>query len=173
MPNLIKKHIACQPHNHNKCVETAMAVAREMCLEAGVRLTPTREQVLFLIWQSHRPLGAYDIIGQLTAHKDQQKRKVVAPPTVYRALDFLLEQGLVHRIASLNAFVGCSIQSTNHPSQFLLCSECGIAIEMESEKINHAIRQKAESYGFKIYTETIEVIGLCAACQAKQGQNSE
>ena len=165
MPYSVKKHIACQPHNHNDCVDTAMALARTTCLEAGLRLTPTREQVLFLIWQSHKPLGAYDIIAQLTAHKHEGERKVIAPPTVYRALEFLLTQGFIHRIASLNAFVGCSLHKAEHISQFLLCSQCGIAIEMDSQNINRAIQQKADSFGFAIQSETIEVIGLCSRCQ--------
>lgn len=164
MPDQANTPIACRPHNHNDCVDTAMKVARKVCQEAKVRLTPTREKVLFLIWQSHKPLGAYDIIAQLSAQESDGK-KVVAPPTVYRALEFLLEQGFIHRIASLNAFVGCSIHNSDHISQFLLCRECGIAIEMESEAINEAVRQNAETYGFAIDTETIEVIGLCTCCQ--------
>jgi len=170
MPNSPRNHIACQPHNHKDCVDTAMAIARKTCLEAGVRLTPTREQVLFLIWQSHKPLGAYDIIAQLSEHKHQLSKKVVAPPTVYRALEFLLEQGFIHRIASLNAFVGCSLHRAEHMSQFLLCSACGIAIEMASDSINQAIRQKADSFGFAIKAETIEVIGLCSCCQTGKAE---
>jgi len=145
-----------------------MAAARKACLEAGARLTPTREQVLLLIWQSHKPLGAYDIIAQLTAQKHEGENKVVAPPTVYRALEFLLQQSFIHRIASLNAFVGCSLHQAAHISQFLLCSACGIAIEMDSETINQAVQHKADSFGFAIQSETIEVIGLCSNCQAEQ-----
>lgn len=160
MPKATTTHIACRPHDHNNCIETALSQARQTCLASGARLTAIRERVLQLIWQSHKPLGAYDIIAMLS---DQQK--VVAPPTVYRALEFLLDQGLVHRIASLNAFVGCSLHNREHISQFLLCRGCGIAIEMDSRAINQAIQQNADTYGFVVDKETIEVSGLCQRCQ--------
>jgi len=167
MPKLTTQPIACRPHNHKACVKKAMAAARAACREAGARLTPMREQVLLLIWQSHRPLGAYDIIDQLSARlrHSGERNKLVAPPTVYRALEFLLAQGLIHRIASRNAFVGCSIQGTDHISQFLLCQECGIAIEMASTAVDQAIQQNATSYGFSIDAETIEISGRCSGCR--------
>lgn len=170
MPKLATHPIACRPHNHAICVDKAMAAARSACEDAGVRLTPMREQVLFLVWQSHKPLGAYDIIDQLSRQMslEGKRSKVIAPPTVYRALEFLQAQGLVHRIASLNAFVGCSIQGSDHISQFLLCRDCGIAIEMESDAIDQAIRQNASSYGFSIDTETIEIMGCCVSCRSKR-----
>src|SRR3546814_13619005 len=101
-----KTPLACTPHDHDHCVSHALAEADSLCARQGVRLTALRKRVLELVWQSHKPLGAYDILAQLT----EQDGRRAAPPTVYRALDFLLENGLVHRIASLNAFIGC-----NHP----------------------------------------------------------
>jgi len=142
-------------------MDSALERARRVCEENQVRLTPIREKVLRLVWQSHNPLGAYDILPMLS--KDG---KVAAPPTVYRALDFLVAQGLVHRIASKNAFVGCSLASTQHISQFLLCRKCGVAIEIEAPAITEAIAHNADQYGFQIDNETIEISGLCQCCQS-------
>jgi len=153
--------IPCTPHNHEHCMDSALERARRVCEENQVRLTPIREKVLRLVWQSHNPLGAYDILPMLS--KDG---KVAAPPTVYRALDFLVAQGLVHRIASKNAFVGCSLASTQHISQFLLCRKCGVAIEIEAPAITEAIAHNADQYGFQIDNETIEISGLCQCCQS-------
>ena len=90
-----------EKHDHRRCVTTALDRAAKVCAAKGARLTAIRRQVLELVWQSHRPVGAYDILAALG-----RKRDYVAPPTVYRALEFLRAQGLVHRIEGLNAFVG-------------------------------------------------------------------
>ena len=95
--------LACLPHDHSRCVAEALAEAEALCAKQGTRLTTLRKRVLELVWASHKPLGAYDILGVLS----EEDGRRAAPPTVYRALDFLLENGLVHRIASLNAFIGC------------------------------------------------------------------
>jgi Fur family transcriptional regulator, zinc uptake regulator len=142
-------------------MDNALQRARKVCEENKVRLTPIREKVLLLVWQSHNPLGAYDILPMLS-----ENGKVAAPPTVYRALDFLVAQGLVHRIASLNAFVGCSISSDQHVSQFLLCRKCGVAIEIVAPAITKAIAHNADQYGFQIDNESIEISGLCQCCQS-------
>jgi Fur family zinc uptake transcriptional regulator len=131
-----------------------------VCQDKQVRLTPIREKVLQLVWQSHRPLGAYEILPMLS-----ENGKAVAPPTVYRALDFLVTHGLAHRIASLNAFVGCSLSSAQHGSQFLLCRKCGVAIELEAPAITQAIAHNADQHRFKIDNESIEISGLCQCCQ--------
>ena len=91
--------------------------------------------------------------------------KVAAPPTVYRALDFLLENGLVHRIASLNAFIGCVHPGELHQGQFLICKACHAAIELELPAISQAIVAGAAAVGFAVESQTVEVVGLCAGCQ--------
>ena len=118
-------------------------------------------KVLELVWQSHKPLGAYDILGVLS----EQDGRRAAPPTVYRALDFLLENGLVHRIASLNAFVGCSHPEHAHQGQFLICRECHAAIELEQKSISDAIIKSSADVGFRVEGQTVEVVGLCSGCQ--------
>ena len=95
---MVTRALPYRPHNHQACVNQALDDARHICQQHNARLTPTRQRVLELIWQSHRPLGAYDVLAQLAAEGQN-----AAPPTVYRALDFLQQHGLVHRIASLNA----------------------------------------------------------------------
>lgn len=151
-----------QPHDHSVCVSGALESAEQLCERAGVRFTALRKRVLELVWASHKPLGAYDILDTL-ARKDGRR---AAPPTVYRALDFLLEQGLVHRIASLNAFIGCPSPEHSHQGQFLICRQCHVAIELDRAPIRQAIADSASAAGFQIESETVEITGLCAQCQA-------
>lgn len=153
--------LACQPHDHSHCVSQALAAAEGLCQRQGARLTALRKRVLELVWASHRPLGAYDILAVLS---EEDGRKA-APPTVYRALDFLLEQGLVHRIASLNAFIGCNHPGEAHQGHFLICRQCHTAIELEQGGIDTAIRASAQALGFAVEGQTVEVVGLCAQCR--------
>lgn len=153
--------LACRPHDHRDCVANALSGADALCARQGVRLTALRRRVLELVWQSHVPLGAYDILATLSAEDGRR----AAPPTVYRALDFLLENRLVHRIASLNAFIGCTHPDHPHQGQFLICRQCRSAIELESPAIGGAIAQAAADNGFAVEAETVEVVGLCARCR--------
>ncbi|NQD81506.1 transcriptional repressor, partial [Pseudomonas sp. CrR14] len=146
------------------CVSHALAEAETICARQGLRLTALRKRVLELVWQSHKPLGAYDILGVLS----EQDGRRAAPPTVYRALDFLLENGLVHRIASLNAFVGCSHPAHAHHSQFLICRNCNAAVELEQTAISDAIVRGAKDVGFTVESQTVEIVGLCAGCQGSK-----
>ena len=156
-----KTPLACTPHDHDHCVSHALAEADSLCARQGVRLTALRKRVLELVWQSHRPLGAYDILAVLS----EQDGRRAAPPTVYRALDFLLENGLVHRIASLNAFIGCNHPEHPHQGQFLICRQCHAAIELDQDDISTAIVRSAASVGFSVESQTVEIVGLCASCQ--------
>lgn len=153
--------LASRPHDHSHCVHNALTEADAICERAGLRLTALRRRVLELVWQSHKPLGAYDILGVLT----EQDGRRAAPPTVYRALDFLLENGLVHRIASLNAFVGCNHPAHAHQGQFLICRTCNAAIELSTDSISEAIVAGAETVGFTVESQTVEVVGVCSGCQ--------
>ena len=155
--------LAARPHDHSRCVSHALAEAEAICARQGLRLTALRKRVLELVWASHKPLGAYDILGVLS---DEDGRRA-APPTVYRALDFLLENGLVHRIASLNAFVRCSHPEHSHQGQFLICRACHAATELEQPAISQAIVEGAAGVGFAVESQTVEVVGLCAGCKGK------
>ncbi|MVW74195.1 zinc uptake transcriptional repressor Zur [Pseudomonas xionganensis] len=153
--------LASRPHDHSHCVHHALAEAEHICARQGLRLTALRKRVLELVWASHKPLGAYDILAVLSEADGRR----AAPPTVYRALDFLLEHGLVHRIASLNAFIGCSHPEHAHQGQFLICRSCHAAIELEQAAISEAIVAGAAGVGFAVEGQTVEVIGLCAGCR--------
>lgn len=161
---MIKSDIAFEPeHDHKLCIDSALEEAAALCKERQQRFTPIRELVLRLIWSSHKPLGAYDILPALAEAGFNS-----APPTVYRALEFLQEQGLVHRIASLNAFIGCSNPNHQCHSSFLICTECHSAVEIESDVISTAIQGCTESMGFQVTNETVEISGLCQHCQQEK-----
>jgi Fur family transcriptional regulator, zinc uptake regulator len=153
-----------QGHDHRRCIDTALAAAEAVCAERGVRLTDLRRRVLELVWRSHRPVGAYDLLEALAA-----ERRRAAPPTVYRALDFLMEQGLVHRIHSLNAFVGCAAAGNTHAAQFLICSDCGDATEFDDEELGAALGRLGTERGFRVRSRVIELQGRCARCASGEG----
>ncbi|OIQ91079.1 zinc uptake regulation protein [mine drainage metagenome] len=147
-------------HDHQDCVRAALQAAERRCAQSGARLTLVRKRVLELVWDSHAPVGAYALLDALKAEGQN-----AAPPTVYRALDFLLEQGLVHRLERLNAYVGCPHPMGPHSAQFLICQTCGQVQELEDPAIGAAIRAGAERLGFLATRQTIEVEGLCQACR--------
>ncbi len=152
--------IAYQQHDHQHCVQSALLTAQHLCEKKGVKLTPLRRQVLSLIWQSHRPLGAYTLMEMLANSSERR----IAPPTVYRTLDFLQQQGLVHRIASLNAFFGCCSPMQHHDSYFFICRQCEVTVEMNHKGVSSAIEQAAVEARFAVEKETVEVVGLCPNC---------
>ncbi|QEI14315.1 Fur family transcriptional regulator [Cellvibrio japonicus] len=156
--------LACSHHDHGHCISDALADARDLCASRGVRLTDLRLQVLELIWQSHKPLGAYSLMEMLAAASTRR----VAPPTVYRALDFLLEQGLIHRINALNAFIGCPSPRHHHQSYFLICRVCGNAAELDNPNLSATIEASAEAAGFSVQTQSLEVMGICGQCSKEQ-----
>jgi Fur family zinc uptake transcriptional regulator len=135
--------------------------AAQKCAAAGARLTDTRRQVLTLILGSDEPVGAYLLLDRLKADKAN-----ATPNTVYRALEFLREQGLVHKLERLNAFVGCTDggEHAHHAAQFLICVKCGVVTELEDHGISHSVAEAAAAAGFKPRHATVEVDGLCAAC---------
>ncbi len=155
----------CTPVSHHHCISSALDQAETLCRSRNVRLTPIRHRVLELIWQQHRPVGAYDLLEQL----QQQGR--VAPPTVYRALDFLQQQGLIHRLESLNAFVGCAQPLHPHQGQFLICKSCRSLVEITDPEISSVINTRAEAVGFKPLNQTVEVSGFCDGCWQKEQTN--
>lgn len=149
-------------HNHSVCVRDALAAARTLC---GAKLTPLRRRVLELIWASHRPIGAYAILEALG-----RERGHAAPPTVYRAIAFLTEHGLAHRIATANAYIGCAHpEAAGHASQFLLCADCGDAVELDDQRIARAVASEARRKGFSVLSQSLEVRGRCPACAGGHG----
>jgi Fur family transcriptional regulator, zinc uptake regulator len=144
--------------------ETLLNRAGEICAARGARLTDLRREVLGLILDADGPTGAYDLLDGLRG-----SRGPTAPPTVYRALDFLLEQGLVHKLERLSAFVGCVAHEQEHAAQFLICRTCGRVTELEDHKLAHALADAAERLGFTVGKATIEAEGQCAVCTANPG----
>jgi len=149
-------------HDHKACITTAMAQARAVCAEQGGRLTPQRQHVLELVWQEHKPVGAYELLERL-----REEGVKAAPPTVYRALEFLLAHGLIHRIESLNAYTGCNAPGTPHHGQFLVCSQCQRVAELDEAAINDQLDESARRLGFAIERQTVEICGLCPSCRSR------
>lgn len=146
-------------HDHDSCVSAAIATAERICRERGLRFTELRRRVLMLVWDSHKPIGAYDILDKLGG-----EGKAAAPPTVYRALDFLIEAGLVHRLDTLNAYVGCPDPARSHTGQFLICRSCRTVVELADPGIEAVVAEKAAGLGFTAVHQMLEVQGLCANC---------
>jgi len=147
-------------HDHDSCVSGAIATAERLCRERGLRFTALRRRVLALVWDSHKPIGAYDILDKLGG-----EGKAAAPPTVYRALDFLIEAGLVHRLDSLNAFIGCPDPARSHAGQFLICRRCRTVVELDDREIDSVVVEKAERLGFTAVHQMLEVQGICGKCR--------
>ena len=147
-------------HDHKHCIEDAVAAAEKLCAEKDLRFTPLRRRVLELVWSSHKPVGAYALLDAL-----RNEELGSAPPTVYRALDFLIGNGLIHRIERMNAFVGCSHPGETHRGFFLICGDCGNAEELHSEGLADTISSSASRRGFAARDMTLEVMGTCAECR--------
>ncbi len=146
-------------HDHQHCVSVALALAEKVCRRNGARLTELRRRVLELVWANHKPVGAYQILESL------QREGRAAPPTVYRALDFLQEQGFVHRLASLNAYAGCAHPGEPHVGQFLICESCQGLAELIDPAVVEAIEKSSRAAGFTAQRPTIEILGLCPRCR--------
>jgi Fur family zinc uptake transcriptional regulator len=148
-------------HDHTRCSSDAMAQAEAICAARDQRLTPIRRQVLDALLSSHKPLGAYEIIDVLAAQGGRP-----APITIYRALDFLRENELVHRIESRNAFIACiHNHATGALVVFLICEQCGAVGEALSAEAAETLRLAAKAAGFTPKTPVIEIAGICAHCR--------
>jgi len=139
--------------------------AETLCRERDVRLTEQRKTVLQLLCESDKPLSAYELLERMRGLV-----KNPAPPTVYRALDFLLEQGLVHKLESLHAFIGCTHPDHPHASQFLICHDCGEVAEVEDPSVAESLKAAGKAIGFHTQRPVVEVLGTCAQCSAKRDQ---
>ncbi|MCL7744621.1 transcriptional repressor [Guyparkeria hydrothermalis] len=147
--------------DHHQCIDDALARAEAICARSGARLTPIRRDVLREVWSSHEATKAYDLIERLSRDGEQIK-----PPTVYRALDFLLEHGLIHRIESLNAFVGCEHPQEAHQAILMICDRCGDIREDDNSEVQAALKKLASETGFVPRSAVIELRGLCRNCRA-------
>lgn len=137
-----------------------------LCEARGVRFTPQRKRVFELICSSKSASSAYYLLEKLKESEPQAK-----PPTIYRALDFLLEQGFIHKVESNNSFISCCLCGQNkHYSQLLICDQCGNVIELQDDNLTTLLNGNAEKHGFKITNHVIETHGTCRSCQSVMDQ---
>jgi Fur family zinc uptake transcriptional regulator len=140
--------------------QALLVKAKSYCEVKGARLTPLRERVYEILLNQESAIGAYDLLDELRKTEDNAK-----PPTVYRALDFFLDLGLVHKVESTNAFMACHHFGCSHPVQFLICDTCGDVQEIQSAGVKETLEAQAEQNDFMIVRQTIEAHGVCQKCQ--------
>ena len=156
-------HSHAPGHDHAACIVDAVRNAAEVCAQRGLNLTPVRRRILEIVWRAHEPIGAYEILAELSKERDK-----AAPPTVYRALEFLIDAGLVHRIDSLNAFIGCHEPEQSHIAQFLVCRRCQRVAEIDDPAIQRTLVERSRAVGFQIEPTSLEIKGLCSDCVAAE-----
>lgn len=155
-------HSASCRHCHEpSSIERLVQSAKDSCTAQGVRFTPLREQVYRLILQAVVPIGAYDLMAKLQQISD----KNIAPPTVYRSLDFLLEQGFIHQLNSTKAFFACYQPDGKHTATFLMCQQCGDVQEFNSQILAETLADVATQSQFLVKSSVIELAGICQKCQ--------
>ncbi len=146
----------------NSAVNQALRLTQQICEQRRLRLTPLRRDVYQELFRSGRALSAYDLLERMQALMNKR----MAPLTIYRALDFLLEQGLIHRLESSNAYVACDHPGGMHQAIYFVCSCCGRTEEVESDSVLKALNKEAEQHHFRPLRPVIEIIGLCRHCTA-------
>ena len=149
-----------RPHQHALCVTSTLQAAEKRCAAQNLRLTPVRRRVLEVLLEQHRAMGAYDVLERLRAEGLGSQ-----PPVAYRALDFWVEVGFVHKIQKRNAFVACTHPGGGHSPVFLICRGCGIVAEGTVDAGDSAVDRAAASAGFQVESAVREVEGLCPECQ--------
>lgn len=150
----------CADHSGAASVAAILAQAEARARAQGARLTPVRKRVLEILVQAHGALGAYDVLEKLSAEGFGSQ-----PPVAYRALNFLVDHGLAHRIRRLNAFTACAHPDQDHRAAFLICETCNSVTEADAEAVSAALDQAAKAAGFHLTRATIEAVGQCRACR--------
>lgn len=159
MANSDQAALAFAHHDHAHCSSDALQRAAELADARGVRMTPVRRRTLEVLLEAHRAMGAYEVLERLSAEGFGTQ-----PPVAYRALDFLVEQGFVHRIRRLNAFMACMHPGEDHAPVFLICKACNSVAEAPGETVRTAMDAAAAEVGFAIERANTEALGLCPAC---------
>ena len=154
--------VAFCAHDHGTCRSRSLAAVEAACAARGLRLTPVRRQVLEILLEAHKALGAYDVLRRLT-----DAGATPQPPVAYRALDFLVANGFAHRIEKLNAFVACSAPAeAGHNAAFLICRDCGAVAELDAAGVAARLGTIADEAGFAVDRAVLEIVGQCPACRA-------
>lgn len=146
-------------HDHHACIADCVARAEALCARTGAQFTPIRRRVLEILLAEHRAMGAYDILEVLRA--EGQKAQ---PPVAYRALDFLVGQGLAHKVEKLNAFIACDHPGDTHAPAFLICTQCDAVAETSAAPAQDELDETARAAGFTIKRAMVEVEGICPNC---------
>ena len=158
---LTKPTFPAPDHDHDRCTADGILHAEQVCKSRAQKFTPIRRQVLQALLSSHRPPGAYEVIDALAKSMPRP-----APITVYRALDFLMENGLVHRIESRNAYLACAHDhDTAAMVAFLICEACGSVGEIPAAPLAQGLNASARAAGFAPKLSVVEITGTCAHCQ--------
>ena len=168
-------HDCTAPHDHVHDAPSFVDAVERACRDRGLRLTPIRARGLGLIARQGKPIKAYDLLEQLRVDNaridksdEEESAGAAAPPTIYRALDFLLANGFIHKLESVNAFVACHHPSTaQHSVPFLICDRCHSAVELEDMDVVAALDERARALGFVPQAQTLEVHGICVRCAAQ------
>lgn len=153
---------AFDPHDHSHCACNTLARAEAEAVRRGLRLTPVRKRVLEILLEAHRAMGAYEVLDRLAAEGFGNQ-----PPVAYRALEFLVEAGLAHRVQRLNAFAACMHPGESHAPVFLICRSCDGVAEAEAAPLRGALDAVAGEMGFAVERASFEALGLCPACRAQ------
>jgi Fur family transcriptional regulator, zinc uptake regulator len=154
--------LAFRRHDHRHCCGGLIARADELATERGLKLTPVRRRALEILLEEHRALGAYEVLERLAGEGFGNK-----PPVAYRALDFLVENGMAHRIARLNAFMACMHPGDDHTPMVMICRACRSVAEAPAEPVAAAVAGAAAAAGFAVEGTVVEALGLCSACRAR------
>lgn len=158
---------AFEPHDHHHCIEGALIHAEALAVREGLRLTPVRRRTLEILLERHGAIGAYDVLERLKAEGFGHQ-----PPVAYRALDFLVEHGLAHRIRRLNAFVACAHPGHELGAVFLICEGCASVAEMPASSVREVLDQNAETVGFQVARASVEAVGLCGSCATQSADKA-
>lgn len=156
----------CSVHHHHD-IKSRLAEAKTICEAKGSRFTELRQEIYQLILEADKPLGAYDLITALQELRKQSgdKQSNIAPPTIYRSLEFLLTHGLIHQLNSINAYVPCCHPRHAHTAAFLICENCRNVQECDNLPVSEILTFSQEHAHFVVKKSTIELSGLCHACQ--------
>lgn len=144
-------------------VRSAVEYAGELCAREGTRFTPLRRRVLEIIWKHARPVKAYDVLTELS-----QEDASAQPPTVYRTLEFLLEHRLIHRVETVNAYVGCAHPNEKHHCNFLICTQCEQVEEWCAPTLAESMKKLVRRRGFFPEHQVVEILGVCRECAKKR-----
>lgn len=154
---------AFHPHDHGRCVTTALAQADKVVSERGLRMTPVRRRTLEILLERHGAMGAYEVLERLSEDGFGHQ-----PPVAYRALEFLVDAGLVHRIRRINAFAACLHPGEDHHAAFLICRGCNAVAEIPAARLRSMMDAGAAETGFTIERVSLEAAGLCPDCRSKE-----